>query len=140
MSEPDKIISLVMGDWSGDGHSKTDTVVIKSNLTVPEITKAYKKASKKLGFDLIKEVAADYQDNNLSKDNMQALIKNGFSGELEDDEEEDNGGKGGYFLWTDSFLDIYLFIVKLGDPNFEYAILQGELNPSINIGGYGLYD
>ena len=35
------IINLVIGDWSGDGHDKRQTITIESNLTLAEITNAY---------------------------------------------------------------------------------------------------
>lgn len=133
MNNLNNIISLVLGDWSHDGHSKADTVVIKSNFTVKEIEKAYKKATKKLGFDLINDVAADYEDNKLSKDKMKILLDNGFKYELEESDSEN------HYLWIDSFTDIYLFIVKMGDESFEHIVLEGDLKPTIHIGGYGLY-
>lgn len=150
MSEPENVISLVLGDWSGDGHSKTDTIVIMSSLNKKDVEKAYKNGTKKLGFDFINEVCEEYEDRLLPKDKLELLMKSGFKAsdfgykskyelkELKDAlEDECSPGLG---LWIDTFPKIYLFIVKLGNEDFKYRILEGAENPSINIGGYGLYD
>ena len=115
-------INLVIGDWSHDGHEKTETVTVSSNLTIKEIEKAFKIGVNKLGFDITK-CCEDYEDHVLPKKANDALKKAGFKGV---DEE-------GYFYET--FADIYLFTVKQGDDSFKYKIVT---NQTINIGGYGL--
>jgi hypothetical protein len=133
------IISLVLGDWSHDGHSQSDTVVISSNLDKNEMEKAYKKATKKLGFDFCDTVCADYEDNNLSEENLMILVNHGLKIDDLDLYNYDPKIDGDVHIWHDAFTHIYLFIIKLGNPNFEYKILEDDLNPSIHIGGYGLY-
>lgn len=145
------ITTLILGDWSKDGHSLSDTIHIASNINNKEIEKAYKKATKKLGFDFIDDVCRDYEDDLCPKDILNILIKYKFSindlyidpkftGDLENATEVfTNKDSDGLHLRKDSFLYIYLFIIKLGNKNFKYEILEEELNPSIHIGGYGLY-
>jgi hypothetical protein len=140
------VTTLVAGDWSGDGHSRTDTTVIRSNLTSEQIGEAYEAGSKKLGFNFIDEVAVDYEDNSLDLEKLQTLIAAGmnveeaFKFEYEINEvktvlkDEDPAG---IHLCEESFTDIYFFIVKLGNEDFEYEISKGN---SINIGGYGLFE
>ncbi len=136
MSELTNTISLVLGDWSHDGHGHTDTVVILSNLTNKQIESAYKKGTKKVGFDFIKDVASDYEDSKISEEQLNKLISLGLKGwdKVGDESDED-----ALYLYTEAYADIYLFIVKLGNEEFEYKILEGELNPEIHIGGYGMY-
>jgi hypothetical protein len=136
MSEMSNTISLVLGDWSGDGHEKTETIVLRSNLTNKQIEDAYKKGTNKVGFDFIRTIANEYEDNVISAEKLDALIELGLKDfdRIGDDTDEDD-----YNLDTDSFADIYLFIVKLGNEDFEYKILVGESNPEIRIGGYGLF-
>lgn len=143
------VVSLILGDWSHDGHSQTDTVVLKSNLDKKDIQKAYAKGIKKLGFDFINEVCEEYEDSLLPKDKLDLLIKHGLtvkdlglktSYELDEfAEASTNENSNGLSLWINSYTDIYLFIIKLGNKDFEYKILEGDINPSIEIGGYGLY-
>lgn len=143
MSEPTIIISLVVGDWSGDGHDKRETVNIKSNLDKKAMEKAYKKGTKKLGFDFCKDVCAEYEDNKLPPEKLDALVKLGLETKgmgLEYDLKrikKDEGVEIG--LWHDDFVEIYLFIVKLGDDEFTFEYLNADANPTINIGGYGMF-
>lgn len=145
MSKFEHVTTLVVGDWSGDGHDKKDATVIRANLDSKQIMKAYKKASEKLGFNFIDDVAADYEDRILSRDRLKTLLDNGLDLEvlggdyeikeakecLEDEDSE------GVSLWIDSYRDIFLFIVKLGNDSFEWEESHGD---SLNIGGYGLFE
>lgn len=144
----ENIITLVLGDWSHDGHGLTDRINISSNLTDKEITKAYKAGKKKLSFDFDR-VAEDYEDSRLTKVRWGEFLKLGFSNpEYEkkwsepyqpgdtydpDDEESD------LVLDSEGFARLYLFLVKLGNDKFEYEILSDKQNPTIEIGGYGLF-
>lgn len=139
--------TLVLGDWSDDGHGKTDIVMLASNLDSEEIAEAYEKASKKLGFNFINDVAADYEDNELPTDYLKKLVEYGLSlkqvFEYEYDIERaekalENEDSEGVPLWPDSYTQIFLFIVKLGNPEFEFKILEDDTD-RIDIGGYGLF-
>lgn len=133
------IISLVVGDWSGDGHDKKDTINIRSNLDKKAMEKAYKAGTKKVGFDLCADVCSDYEDRNLDSEKWEKLKELGYQDEeLED--EADKYNNGDISLWVDSFTDIYLFIVKLGNEKFEFEYLAAKEDPTIKIGGYGLFD
>lgn len=129
-----------MGDPSGDGHGQTETINIKSSLNKKEIEKAYKAGTKKLGFDFCKDVCAEYEDSELDSEKWETLKKLGYQDQ--DLENEVNEAKkynnGDIYLWTDSFSNIYLFIVKLGNDNFKFEHLTEKENPTIDIGGYGL--
>ena len=144
MSELTNIISLVMGDWSHDGHSKSDTYNVSSNLDKRAMKIAYKKASKKLGFDLTEDVAQDYEDHYLVKNKLDILVKHGLETKklnLDYDLKRKNFEEDDPIsLYHDDFLKIYLFIVRLGDPEFRYELLDDDVSPTIHIGGYGLYE
>ena len=145
MSKLEHKTTLIIGDWSGDGHDKKEAVVIKANLDSKDIMKAYKKASKKLGFSFIDEVASEYEDRILTRDKFKTLLDNGLDmnvlgGDYEIKEAkeclEDEDSEG-VSLWHDSYREIFLFIVKLGDDSFEWEETQGA---TLDIGGYGLFD
>ena len=140
------ITTLVAGDWSDDGHGKTDMAVIRSNLDSEQIGEAYEAGSKKLGFNFIDEVAADYEDSSIDLEKLKALvdagmsIKETFKYEYDIKEVEKvlaDEDPEGYHLWAETYRDIYLFIVKLGNDDFRYEFSQGN---TINIGGYGLFE
>lgn len=144
----ENLITLVLGDPWADGHGMSDRINISSNLTDGEITKAYQKGKKKLSFNF-DGVAEDYEDSHLEKAKWEEFLKLGFSnpeyekeyGEIyqpgdtydPDDEESD------LVLDSEGFARLYLFLVKLGNDKFEYEMLSDKLNPTIDIGGYGLF-
>lgn len=133
------IVDLVVGDWSHDGHEKTNVVAVKINVTPNELRSAYENGTKEVGFDLTRDVAADYKDNVLSNERMKVLVANGYDEFTVERVEYDNDSSdytGDYRLRVDSFVDVWLFIAKLGDPSLTYEIVN---NDSVNIGGYGLF-
>ena len=148
--KPDKMISLVLGDESGDGHQKTENFNILSNLDKNDLLKAYKAATEKLGFNFIDEICEEYENRLCPKENLDILIKHGLKIDdlgltvkydlKEATDAFENDDSNGYSFWTESYVNVFLFIVKLGNKDFQIKILKGDLNPTINIGGYGLFE
>lgn len=134
MSELEYTISLTLGDWSDDGHGKTEVFVIKSNLTSAEINDAYTFGTKILGFDLSEDVASDYEDSTISDENVQILAANGFDMTM-----CSKSKKGNYHLDGETFRDVWLHIAYLGNKDFLWEAMGREQLPNLNIGGYGLF-
>ena len=134
MSELEYTISLTLGDWSDDGHGKTEVFVIKSNLTSTEIDDAYERGTKILGFDLSKDAAAEYEDSTISDTNVQILAANGFDITLMLKTTE-----GNYYLDYETFLDVWLHAVYLGNKDFLWEVMDRKQMQNLNIGGYGLF-
>lgn len=141
MAELKYIVELEMGDWSGDGHSQTQSLHIRTNLTAKQIETAFKKGAKKVGLDITK-CCKDYEDGNLTKEQLEVLKKAGWDPEncwnynyaKENDQLDDEESFG---ISTDEFADIYIFTVQQGNPLFQHEELEAE---RIDIGGYGLFN
>lgn len=133
------MINLVMGDWSGDGHSQTATVTILSNIDKKALEKAYKAGVKKTGVDFENEVAEEYEDNTISAEIVEKLAKHGFKIEdySEDEEPDEEDDDPRYCLWTDGYSLAWLFVAQVGNPDFKFEVIEDD-SPNINIGGYGL--
>lgn len=129
-------INLVLGDWSNDGHGWTETVVICSNLDTKSLEKAYKAGAKKAGVDWKNCVAKDYKDNSITIENVDKLAVHGFK--IEDVSEDDEPEDSKYSLYTNGYTLGWLFVAKLGNPDFRYEIVENSCH-NINIGGYGLF-
>ena len=134
-------ITLVLGDWSHDGHSISHNEYIKSNIPPEQVENAYEIGKKVIGVDLVENVAAEYEDGSLRFEDFKKFIDIGFLNfgfELNEDDlknlekEEDIE-----YMGTDLFVALYLFTVHIGNDKFKYEISE-EVN-SINIGGYGLF-
>lgn len=136
MSELKNVINLVMGDWSGDGHCKTQTRTIRCNITKKALSKAYTAGAKKTGVAFSDDVARDYEDSTISKDIIEKLAVFGFKiEEYSEDEEADEYGR--YGLCSDGYAEAWLFVAKVGNPKLEYEFMDSS-SSNINIGGYGL--
>lgn len=122
--------TLVVGDSSGDGHEKTENFLITSNFNEAQILDAYR-----LGVDIIKfdimENNKDYQDRSICSEDVDKLKSVGFV--------FSNLDKWGVYYYIDPeiFVEIFIFIVSVGDPSFEYEYLPYN---NIEIGGYGLFE
>lgn len=131
------IIKLLVGDPSNDGHGKTESLIIDSNLSIKQLESAYKKGSKTLKFDLFK-YCNDWEDAKIPFKEWKKLIDNGLDvkdfGCYDQIEEEFDTS----FLYSLDYFTVYLFICKFGNNDFKYSITE-EANV-LNIGGYGLSD
>jgi len=129
---------LVTGDSSGDGHEKSDDFYIESNLTKAEINAAYERGSEIIGFDFCKEIASEYENREFPLDKVKILEELGmFEYCCVDVMTDKKDNITGAYLYPESFLQVFLFIVKLGNSSFEYEQVKAE--SYIDIGGYGLY-
>jgi len=136
-------ITLVMGDWSHDGHSKTYNAYIKSNLDVKQIQKAYEIGSKAIKIDLVEDICADYEDQTLKFKDFKKFIDAGFlkkyDGFNEDELKSIKNKTDLEYIDTDLYLELYLFTVFCGSDKFKYEILENPDDTNIDIGGYGLF-
>jgi len=128
------IINLIIGDWAHEGHGKSSIVTIRSTLSKSEIDNAYLEGSKKLGFSFIEEVGVEFGGCLLTQERLDALDEAGV-----DTSCVTNYGTEGYYIDDeDSFVELYLSIVNLGDDTFEWERVGHEEN-HIRIGGYGIF-
>lgn len=125
-------IELIIGDFGGDGHDKRKSIIIYSNLSSKDMQNAYNIGAEKIGVDLINEIAVEYEDTNFSDEKLKKYLK--F--EIIEKMKWDWNDKCDFYLDIESYIDVYLFTILIGNPNFEYKIQQLD---KIDIGGYGLF-
>lgn len=113
---------IVIGDWSNDGHGRTDDYIISTNLSSKEIDAAYKKAVKFIGIDMVEELCRDY-NGDITKEQIEIFAAHGI--EIEE------------YMDRDTFLWLWGEYIKLGNSDFEYKMAEDV--ESIEIGGYGLF-
>lgn len=130
-------IRLVMGDPGGDGHGRSSERICASNLSGEELKQAYTAGTKLLGFDFTANICSEYEDSRVSTadaEKLKALGCTAFDNVSKYDYDEDDG----YSIWRDEYVAIYLFLCKLGNPEFEYKLVSDQMD-YIEIGGYGLF-
>lgn len=143
---------LVLGDWSNDGHGKTEKILVKTNYPVDKIQDAYKEAVKKTNITFYHkenknqiEICTQYSDNKLSVEAQEILTK--FNVPFEDLIDLTDK-KYGNSLGTEEFQELWFRFVKTASlPDLEYNFPDdvapcingywGNLNEGF---GYGLYE
>lgn len=129
-------IELILGDSSCDGHCIKERVTVKSNLPRQEVEVAYSKAVDILGFNLVADVADEFEDSTIPLKYIAILLKAGVKVDLDDFESLDQDEAP--YINVREFAKLFLEIVKLGNSSFEYEITFGD--NEIDIGGYGLFN
>lgn len=155
---------LVLGDWSGDGHSISEKILMESNYPVDKVQQAYKDSCKLTGISFnhnedytgIKRdwqerdkyhIATEYGKSDVSDECVEALAKHGLILPKKSDDKE------AYYDYFDSdyywFTNLWTDFVKLSLPDLELTrskevdkipVINGFWNKDLNVQfGYGLF-
>jgi hypothetical protein len=137
--------TIVLGDWSGDGHEKTHSYLFTTpNHFTDDILGAnYKKSVAELKIDPTK-FAKEYEDSTLPEDVFEALQKYGFDVSVIDRDGDD----GNAYVYSDTMFQILMFLIGYSLDGFEWELRkppkpligtwQAEATGSSFV-GYGLF-
>lgn len=136
-----KVISLVVGDYSKDGHEKSSTLLysIESDIEI-NAKYWYQIGSAALKFNLL-NYCSDYEDSIIPGQDLNPVIKKLIESNIytEDDfivEEEDTE----YEMDSDSYCDLWIAIMKYGAMLSNLNIkVENFITDEYDIGGYGLF-
>lgn len=158
---------LVLGDWSSDGHGKSEKVLVQSNKTVREIQDAYKASCRLTGvsfndnddftgrerdwkekkkYHLFTEYQSGFEASSEAK---QALKDAGYDvdkhfsfGMDEDGDQEENNDVVFLHIWTE-FVKLSLpdLILEVVPQTEKIPVINGYWDENLNVQfGYGLFD
>lgn len=148
-------ISFSLGDPWGDGHAKFVDYHLVTTHSVEDITSAYKKYCKEVGFNFIEEVGADYDCANvIPKHITEELLKLGIIDDayvVRYDPNKDYGNEyikdwhknydGCYELEDaeEEFVTIFFDLITRLIPNFDwnYRILEEDSLEILEGAAYG---
>lgn len=130
-------INFVLGDWSNDGHGRTETYHYSSNYSGEEIESAYYRAVLKTGIDIKKSVAVKYDGPFLYTTEYDVLRELGYN--MGDWAEEDILRKGKVYIEENTdMVDMYMTLVKTELPDIVYELANDDAH-TIRGMGYGLF-
>lgn len=140
MSELQYNVCFTLGDPSGDGHANTSEYHMISNYSSKEIDEAYKKATEILGFNFVKKVGINHQDNELHEPYFSILIKKGIIKEEDYKYEYDGKILLDTYLDESDFIDIFKSICKLVLPDLviNHRDLEEQQILSLEGTAYGI--
>lgn len=158
---------LVLGDWSGDGHGKSEKVLVESNKTVKEIQNAYKASCRLTGvsfngnddFTGLKRdwkegkkyhIATEYEQVwDVSDEAKQALRTAGYDvdkhfafGMDEDEDQIEDNDVIFLHIWTEFVkLSLPALIINKIPEDKSIPVINGYWDDNLNVQfGYGLYE
>jgi len=149
---------LVLGDWSEDGHGKSNKILIQVNKTVEEVQNAYKDSCKLTGISFNGNedytqinrlwvessnyrIAVDYEEYKLTNEVKEVLKKFKCPKEIYENYNEE--------AYDITYVALWFWFVSLSLPGLEYDInedddgipcINGYWSKNLNVSfGYGLY-
>ena len=131
-----QIVNLVLGDWSNDGHGKTEVRSFYCSHSAAEIKAAYAIAI--TNNRALKDIADDYEDAVLTDEHIDALTAISFPVDTmewfgEDNQTDDESA----YITKDEFVDLFWHLVKIGNSEITHTHVGDNI--TVNIGGYGFF-
>lgn len=128
-------IRLILGDWSGDGHGKSEDIYVECNLDKDNLAKAFDAGVKKLEVD-ISDCCSDYEDSSIPRDIYQiiAAVDPKWTKKLLGEEEPENEYD---YVEYKTFATLWMLTAQAGNPDLKWDFCEDS--PYIAIGGYGLF-
>jgi hypothetical protein len=146
------LMKLNLGDWSNDGHGKTDTYIIDANISADLIKEGYIRSCKmtKVSFHDVHDrslgldpdtipVCANYEEHGIPVKAIERLKEHGLDPDLI---LEDTS-----WISPDELAKLIMEFIKLSVPGLDYRIvddlpnINGYWDSTLNVQfGYGLYE
>lgn len=127
-------ITLCVGDWSNDGHGRTEDIIVDiAGLGASRLRNAYARGAEKTGVD-ISTICEGYEENFLSPDDIEKLSAFGIIVATRGDDMGDSGA----YVSPGEYARLWMLIATVGDPSLDWRILPDN-REWVDIGGYGCF-
>lgn len=140
------VVTIVIGDWSKDGHEVSEEFDFKINCTNEELQQAFLDSIKLTDIDLSNE-CAEYREYKFSEACVKKLSGMGYDFSKKFDAYDDTGTT--YCGQPEGFADLIMWFCKLSLPKLKYSQQRTKKvffngywnkNKQLNTGfGYGLF-
>ncbi len=137
------VITVIMGDHSGDGHGQTHQLVIRCNLSSTKLMNSYRNAvtAKKVPFDVMREVCSKYEQSYITVEQLKQLRDAGLKYAIEDEEARVEDGKIQLEDSEEEYFPLFFAVLEQlvfgGDKDkFRWEKVQTE---RMVIGAYGMF-
>lgn len=139
------LMCVTLGDYSYDGHSRTDKCLLRSNYSAEDVAKAYCLAVEKTGIDFAARVASEFEDKTYPMQEFKAL---GCPEDLLTEDETDDWSYG-KVQDNDHYLALFGWFCSLAEPDLILEGCEQEVPDLVSVVqkasgrsshmGYGLY-
>ena len=118
---------LTIGDWSGDGHGRSEDFLVISNVPVERVREAHYKIRDATGID-IESISSEYEEDEIDEETVVALKEMGF-------EFENSTGMGDGIVNVPEMARLWVFLLQKADPTLELSMIEDEI-PRLQFYGF----
>lgn len=118
---------LTIGDWSGDGHGRSEDFLVISNVPVERVREAHYKIRDATGID-IESICSEYEEDEIDEETVVALKEMGF-------EFENSTGMGDGIVNVPEMARLWVFLLQKADPTLELSMIEDEI-PRLQFYGF----
>lgn len=137
----ERTVKVVLGDWSDDGHGKTETLILRlrgRDLSDEALSASYQARVAELGVDLA-TVCQDYEDSSIAEDFYEQLQEAGFTPRHEDSMGFGPSVAVKTYSWKeDSFfpaIELLMFYTGATVEGFSWEVVREDI--PLLLGGSG---
>ena len=110
-----RLIEFIIGDWSGDGHSISEKIIVISSHSLLDVREAYKKGVLQTGIDLF-EICNEYEEGTIPKEVIPLFdhveIEEGYEDEIMPSPKE--------------FFQAILKLIRIGNEEIKFEELETQ--------------
>lgn len=110
---------LSIGDWSGDGHGRSEDFTVASNAPVEIVREAHYKIPEVTGID-IEGICSEYEEDEIDPETVQTLKDMGF-------QFENSSGMGEGIVNVPEMARMWIFLLQKADPSLELEIKDEDI-------------
>lgn len=118
---------MTIGDWSGDGHEKSEDFTIESNLPVECVREAHFQIEEATGIK-IEDICSAYGEDEILPDIVDRLKGLGFHF-------DNSTGMGDGIVGVREMARLWIFLLMKADPKLELRLVEDSL-PHLHFYGY----
>jgi hypothetical protein len=128
---------IVLGDWSDDGHGKTEThtVVIHGDVTQEQLAENYKRNVERVGFNPVDTIAVEYDEPYIYEKDVHLLAAAGFTKKVVNEKYRASGRTDAYYIDNDDLVHIIMYFFLDGLEGTRWEELKEKQLPTL-VGGY----
>lgn len=110
---------LSIGDWSGDGHGRSEDFTVASNAPVETVREAHYKIPEVTEVD-IESICSEYGEDEIDAETVQVLKDMGF-------QFENSSGMGEGIVNVPEMARLWIFLLQKADPSLKLEIKDDDI-------------
>lgn len=118
---------MTIGDWSCDGHGRSEDFVVSSNMPVEYVRETHYKIKDKTGVD-IESICSEYEEEKLTRRLLTSLKSMGF-------QFENSSGLGVESVSVREMAQLWIFLLQKVSPVLKLKIVEDDV-PRLQFYGF----